>query len=211
MDVTGKTIPELLLLNPSFFEAFRDIAWESLPTQRVLSGVNINVGEEKSAARDVLPEITDPTLTLDQINENPEFQNKLNQYYTMLESMMSFECAMGGYRVIPKDIIGGADAHGGEQYAGINMEAAKKSNNPQRLAHAQEIQTCFLSGNQKKLQTLVKTYYLLYYFPNNIQSHNPAITAFLLDTSMNRGKNSLSPICQMVINEITQSSLPVSD
>ncbi|MCB9807285.1 hypothetical protein H6768_05410 [Candidatus Peribacteria bacterium] len=50
----------------------------------------------------------------------------MDQYYTMLESMISFECAQKGGD-IPKDTIGGADVHGGDQYAGINMNAAKNS------------------------------------------------------------------------------------
>lgn len=82
------------------------------------------------------------------------------------------------------------------------MNAAKGSNNPKKLDHAQEIATCYDCGDQEMLRKLVKTYYLLYYFPS-ISSRTPAISAFLFDTSMNRGANSVQPICKMVMNAMT--------
>jgi len=82
------------------------------------------------------------------------------------------------------------------------MNSAKGSNNKEKLEHAQEIAQCYAQGDQKKLRDLVKAYYLLYYFPV-IQSRDAAINAFLFDTSMNRGADSLQPICKMVINTMT--------
>lgn len=82
------------------------------------------------------------------------------------------------------------------------MNSAKASNNPEKLQHAQEIASCYARGDQKKLRELVKTYYLLYYFPS-VPSRTPAVSAFLFDTSMNRGANALQPICKMVMNAMT--------
>lgn len=82
------------------------------------------------------------------------------------------------------------------------MNSAKNSGNPEKLKHAQEIAACYASGDQKKLRQLVKTYYILYYFPS-VLSPSSAISSFLFDTSMNRGMNSIQPICKMAINAIT--------
>lgn len=70
-----------------------------------------------------------------------EIQRYIDEYHTVLETMIAVECAQKD-GAIPKDIIGGSDVHKGEQYAGINMNSARNSGNPEKLLHAQEIAAC---------------------------------------------------------------------
>lgn len=148
-------------------------------------------------------------MSLDTIGQNSVIQQILDEYYTVFESMIASECLQKDGN-IPKDTIGWSDIHKGEQYAGINMNSAKNSGNPEKLKHAQEIAACYASGDQKKLRQLVKTYYILYYFPS-VLSPSSAISSFLFDTSMNRGMNSIQPICKMAINAITWRKYAFSD
>ena len=184
-------------------------ALESVLGQKVtlLSDVNVSA----APALDIwnpLSHLLWTGKTLEDLVHHPLLQKNMDQYHTMLESMISFECAQKDGN-IPKDLIGWSDVHKGEQYAGINMNAAKNSGNTEKLQHAQEIASCFAQWDQKKLRDLVKAYYLLYYFPV-VQSQNPSIGAFLLDTSMNRGADSIQPICKMVINSMTHRKYPYS-
>ncbi len=201
IDKNQITLDDFVLNNPSILSSI-DVPWEWFLDREITPAFAPNVSPAHVAAFwSPFDALLKQWKTLENISKDGLIQQYTDEYHTVLEGMIASECVQKNGE-IPKDMIGWSDLHKWEQYAGININSAKTSNNPEKLQHAQEIADCYARGDQKKLRELVKTYYLLYYFPS-ISSRTPAISAFLFDTSMNRGANSLQPICKMAMNTMT--------
>lgn len=195
------TLDDFILNNSNILSSI-DVPWEWFSQREITPASTSNVSPAQVAEFwNPFESLLKQWKTLENISEDTLVHKYLDEYYTVLEGMIASECVQKNGE-IPKDIVGWSDMHKWEQYAGININSAKTSGSPEKLQHAQEIVACYASGDQQMLRKLVKTYYLLYYFPS-ISSRTPAISAFLLDTSMNRGANSVQPICKMVMNAMT--------
>ncbi len=198
----GVTLENFIQLNPHLSLLVRDVPWDALPSFNIPAGWKINLRDISERIKWPSSTVSYDGMTLEQISHMPYIDHLLEEFDTTLEEMVFAETKLVDGKIVQDIIDNKSDAHQWEQIAGINLNSARNSSNPQKLLHAQEVQKLCLDGSdQELLRKCIKTYYVLYYFPK-ISSSYSGITRFLLDTSMNRGENSLQPICKIAINNL---------
>ena len=126
------TLDDFVLNNPGILSSI-DVPWEWFLQREISPTSSPNVSPAQVASFwSPFETLLKPWKSLESLLWDALVQKYLDEYHTVLEGMIASECVQKNGE-IPKDMIGWSDAHKWEQYAGINMNSAKTSNNPEKL------------------------------------------------------------------------------